>query len=373
MAKATLSFDAWKPGAVRPAAVDVEVRVSEMVKSPELKATLKGYEGPVRQVAWTPDGKTLATLANAVEGKLWDVAERKERAIMRSDLGDSYGMACTPDGKSLAIGHYKNDVKVGPTGGITLWDVATVRCRRLLQHAPPRAVTGLVVAPDGGTIAAVEQWKEGEKSAYNNCVTLWDVASGQASASLATDPPTALAISPDGRVLAWSSYAIEDTQVAAIVVYRRDLTSQRDLSTLPNSVTKNPLNCLAFSPDSRTLAGADYEGNIILWDTASSQVRSSLRPENGRRVRSLAFSPDGEVLAAGIGDRPGRGREAGLIVLRDANTVQRRLTLRGHTHEVLSVAFSPDAKQLASGGADRTVRLWEIPARGEASEVGGGS
>jgi WD40 repeat protein len=365
-----LSFDAWKPGAVQPATVEVPVQVLEAVESPQHTATLNGHEDAVWQVAWAPDGKTLATLA-IVQGevKLWNVAERKELRTLKSDLGDSYSLAFSPDGKTLVVGHYRNDAKAGPTGGISLWDVATGQRKGLLQHTPPRGVSRLALAPDGKTIAAEEHWKEGEKGAYKGCVTLWDVGSGKVQASLADDTTSTLAFSPDGKVLARSAYVLKDNRIIASEVRRRDLTTEQDLPALPNTASKNPLNCLAFSADGRTLAGADYQGHIILWDTASAGVRTTIQQEDRPRVMSLAFAPDGRTLAAAGGS--GREHEPGLIVLWDAATGQRRLALTGHTNGVLSVAFSPDGRLLASGSSDRAVRLWDLtalPAPGAAKD-----
>jgi WD40 repeat protein len=372
MAKVALSFPAWKPGEVTPATVEVPVHIVEAVESSQLVATFK-CEDPVSPVAWPPDGKILAGLAYAKsEVTFWDVAERKARATLPSDLGISYSLAFTPDGKTLALGHWKEDPKAGPAGGVSLWDVATGQRKGLLQHTPPRGVRRIALSPDGKTLAATETWREGDKGEYKNGTTLWDIANGKVQTSLPTAGPGDLAFSPDGRVLAQTAYIIKDNRLDGAEVRRRDLATGKELTALPNTVSKNPINCLAFSPDGKTLAGADYEGNILLWDTASAKVRTTVKQEDHRRVASLAFSPDGKTLVAAVGDRPGRDHEPGLIILYDAATGQKRLTLTGHTNAVLSVAFSPDGKLLASGGADRTVRLWDMTAVPATSEASGG-
>jgi WD40 repeat protein len=179
-----------------------------------------------------------------------------------------------------------------------------------------------------------------------------------------------MAFAPEGKVLAQAVYTLKDHQFDVVEVRRRDLTTGKDLAALPYTASKNPINSLAFSSDGKTLAGADYEGNIVLWDTASAKVLTTVKQEDRRRILSLAFSPDGKTLAAGVADRPGRDHEPGLIELWDAATGERRLVLTGHTNAVLSVAFSPDGKLLASGSSDRTVRLWDVtnlPATGEGS------
>jgi WD40 repeat protein len=352
--------------------VEVPVHVIEALESPQLVTTLKGHEDAVSPVAWSPDGKTLAGVSwPKSEVILWDVAERKERATLRSDLGVSYRLAFLPDGKILVLGHWKDDPKAGLTGGISMWDVATGQQKGLLQHATPRGVRQIVLSPDAKVLASSESWK-GDKGEYKNGVTLWDVASGKAKETQAVDNPGTLAFSPDGKVLVQAIYTFKDNRLDGVEVRRRDLTTGRDLPALANTASKNPINCLAFSPDGKTLAGADYQGNILLWDTASANVRATLKQEDQRSVPALAFSPDGKTLATAVANSPGRDHQPGLIVLWDAATGQKRLTLNGHTNAVLSVAFSPDGKLLASGGADRTVRLWDMTALPTTGVASGG-
>jgi WD40 repeat protein len=347
----------------------VPVQIIEAVESPQLTTTLKGHSEYLWQVTWAPDGKTLASLANGpCEIKLWDVAARKERMTLRSDLGASYGLAFAPDGKTLVVGHYKNDAQTGPTGGISLWDLATGQRTRLLQQSPPRGVGRLALASDGKALATLESAKEGDKREYTRYLTLWDLARGKVQSSTPADLWSALAFSADGKVLARAIYTLKDNRLDTVEVRRRDLTTDKDLPALSNTAGKNPIiNCLAFAPDGRTLAGSDHDGNILLWDTASGNVRTIIKQDDQRPVTSLAFSPDGKMLAGAVGHRRGRNHVPGLIVLYDADTGRKRLTLTGHTNAVLSVAFSPDGKLLASGSSDRTVRLWDVSAHSAAA------
>jgi WD40 repeat protein len=360
-----MSFAAWKPGAVKSAVLDVPVHVIEAAASPQLTATLKSHDDAVWQVAWAPDGGTLASLAlGDGEAKLWDVAQRRVRATVRHDLGASYSMAFTGDGKTLAMGHFKRDAKAGLTGGISLWDTTTGQRTGLLEHAPSRGVLRIALAKDSRTLAAMESWQE-SKGIHKECVTLWDITTGKPSARI-DDEPRAVAFSADGTVLARSSHVTKDNKIAG-EIRRRDMVQGKDLAPMADFSTKSTLSSLTYSPDGRLLAGADYEGNVIIWDAQTGKVRTTMQVEEGRRVMSVAFSPDSAMLAAAVGDRLGRSHEPGLIVLWDAATGQRRGVLTGHTNAVLSVAFSPDGSLLASGSTDRTVRLWDVRSPAAAS------
>src|SRR5262249_37825527 len=112
---------------------------------------------------------------------------------------------------------------------------------------------------------------------------------------------------------------------------------------------------LAFSPDGKLLACGGNDGALVLWDPAAGAVVRSLTGPD-RRVYQVAFSPDGALLATG-------GQSDGVAVVRlwQVASGQLMLTARGAgTAAAWCVAFSPDGKTLAAGLESGEVRLWDV-------------
>jgi WD40 repeat protein len=160
-------------------------------------------------------------------------------------------------------------------------------------------------------------------------------------------PVLAAAFAPANEVLATA----EDNGLLRLC----DLDPVRERRVLIGPRTR--VWSVAFSPDGRLLAsaGGDWNrqnepGELLLWDATTGDQLHHLRGHGGL-IFSVAFSPDGRLLAAAGWD--------GTVRLWDALTGQARAVLRGHTDRLRFVAFSPDGKTLASGGFDGTVRLWD--------------
>jgi len=150
----------------------------------------------------------------------------------------------------------------------------------------------------------------------------------------------------------------------ALLIVNAPKSKARSLK--PHELAVVTTNAVAFSPDSRTVAGATTDKLVKLWDVASGKDLNTLTG-HAQRVTAVAFSPDGKLLASGSQDRT--IKLWGTAAMRgEGSKPAEALTLRGHNLGVSSVAFSPDGGWLASGSYGGTVKLWDVRA-GDAPAV----
>jgi WD40 repeat protein len=195
----------------------------------------------------------------------------------------------------------------------------------------------------------------------------WTAAAQQITFRLAEDDPNtnsdvicSVAYSPDGSLLAvgYGRFVglLQGSRPGQAVLWEAR-SGKRKLS-IAGQV--DGVRSVTFSPDGRSLAIAEYPGVIRLWDVPSSRERLAIKPEPPARTPgTIAFSPDGKWLAAGIWPVSKDGDLRGDVVIWDTSTGKPARRLKGHTDMVNAVAFSPDGKLLVSGGSDGVAKVWD--------------
>jgi WD40 repeat protein len=125
---------------------------------------------------------------------------------------------------------------------------------------------------------------------------------------------------------------------------------------------KKPIGTIAFSPDDRLIVAGANDGNVKIWEFATSkQVKALIKHPN--QILSMSFSPNGNLIAVGL--------DSGLVALWDINYKERVRTLKGHQGKVLSVRFNKDGSLLATGSDDKTVRVWDMKSGDEIKTLTG--
>ena len=350
--------------------------------------TFEGHGHKVRSVAFSPDGKILAS---GIHGHdivfLWDVATRSRIALLANNINKKYkgvnSVAFSPDGTILA--------STGNDGKIWLWDARTKRRIGVLKTNAD-GVTSIVFRPDGKTLASLNgQFGDSEFKGGDMAVRLWNVKTRKQTAVLEdhTAGIESVALSPDGTLLAsghhdglvrlWDiqtqkqlatlkghkavvesvAFSLDGTLLASGGKDRARLWNVRKRKQIRTFKHKAIVESVAFSPDGRTLAAVDYNC-IRLWDVRRNRAVGVLGPEPPHRgpftlsiIRSVAFSPDGTLLASGGIDNTVR-----LWNVQNRQEIFRHE--RAQQGDILTVAFSPDGKTFASAGTGKGIYLWRV-------------
>lgn len=384
---------AWESG---------EIEIWDAGKSQKVRP-IDAPKGSTLVVAFSPDGRLLASGGKNRTVWLWDVQTGEKLAEMQGHADTVCSLAFSPPGRTLLSGSFDNSIR--------LWDVES--------GTQVREYTGI-----GGHIRRLEFSPSGDQfvaSSYNKVFALWNVAKTQPIRTFRghREKPSALIFTPDGRhvvsgspdktlrvwevatareVARFEANAFTTNLVAPVANTNLlvtgggwnmdDLARKGDgdysiyLRRLPESVWPQAeaetneitevrrfeghtdfIEGVAFSADGSLLLTGSPDKTVRLWDAATSEELMTLNA--GEEINSVAVSPSGHIAAAGLG--------SGRIVIWDLADGSQLWRIAGHDkpsgrdnqQRVMSLEFSPDGKRLLSGGDDGSVRTWDVENGGQ--------
>ncbi|GAA2080691.1 hypothetical protein GCM10009780_17780 [Actinomadura alba] len=299
--------------------------------------------------AFSPDGKVLATSCFTTV-RFWDVATHRPLGMPLDTKDAVLAMAFSPDGRTLATPSYE--------GTIRLWDVATRRQRgdtigRPYRRDGRRAVNAVAFTPDGKRLAT---------AGSDNTARLWDTATHRQVGVFAghTDDIHDVSISPDGTILATAS-----TDGTARLW---NLATHDEIGgALREPGNDRGFHGIAFSPDGKRLATAAADGFTRLWDTAGRRPVGSALAAERLPARRVAFSPAGTILA-GAGE-DGVVRLWDPVTHRQVGAVMPALSDVVFSPDGKMLAAPGPAVAPGSRDADRAVRLWNVATQREVGRL----
>jgi WD40 repeat protein len=319
-------------------------------------------ERGIERLAWSPDGRLLATAGEERRVRLWDARSGKPVHELRGHTARAHGLAFRSDGQRLATSAADGTVRVwdiqtgrevlclrghafavravawsadgrrlasaGSDGTIRVWDAET-RPEPLILNSPEvRIISGLAFSGDGRQLAT-----------FNDVpgLALWQPETGQALSF----PEPIKSAKWHWCAVAYPAGLLVVLSAAKDAVEFRDSRTGQLVLTLPEAE-----NGMVFvsSPDGKYLAGSGRTGNVSVWEMQTGRLLFKLT------ARGPSFSPDSRLLAGGEGNT---------VKVWELLTGRLHATYTGHAQPVRAVAFRPDGRRLASTGQDWTVRTWD--------------
>jgi WD40 repeat protein len=297
----------------------------------KLRCTLQGHSDIITQIAWSTDGKKLASASKDHTIRLWNTETGELVSVLEGHTDIVLGIAWAPDGETLA--------SVSDDDTIKLWNTNTGQLRSQIEDENPHSVSW---SPNGETFAS------GAKYYSSSKIKFWNAKTGEQRKI-----PQRIQIGEGKRNVFISgsfNQIINFSHHSSVVIREASVGgSFGKLQSFLEILDSGNISNLVWPASRETLALTQSQDSIELYDANNMQLISVLET-NDSRALNISWSPSNQIFAAAMLD--------GTVRLWDIETKLQIRTLEGHADAVTSVSFSFDGQFLVSKSLDDSVRIW---------------
>jgi WD40 repeat protein/serine/threonine protein kinase len=292
----------------------------------QAKIDLRQHKATIRALAFSPDSQTLLSGSEDQTAQLWDVASGKPEGLPFPHDDRVLAVACASDAKTILSATSK---------GVFQWDRGTGKRRDFLfPSKKPLRLVAVAFSPDGKRVL----------TGNSEITQLWDL-----SGKLSDVPVEVRHVGVS--CLAWSSDGLQYATGHTDGVVRIWTVGERDRSTGPIQCHQAAVSALAFSPTGKIIVTSGDDNSARLWDPATLQAMGQPLVHRGA-VRAVAFGSDGQTIVTGSEDSTAR-----LWTVASRGVPVPRFD---HSGPIRVVVYSPNGDRILVGGFDGSARVWEV-------------